>query len=126
MLKTSLSSHQIIILAVKMETCINHPTILATGRCKACHRPLCDECKIEKDMGVFCSEDCYERTKQFVERAERIPPPRPSFFAGLMRRLKFLVTLVVVLIVIYGVITIVFGSIEEFFDVIRGLISTVF
>ena len=109
-----------------METCINHPTKVATTRCKACHRPLCDECKMITDIGVFCSEDCYERTKQFMERAARIPVPRPSFFAGLMRRLKLLITLGVVLLILYGVITIVFGSIEEFFNVLRGLISTVF
>lgn len=109
-----------------METCINHPLKQATARCKACHRPLCDECKIVTEDGVFCSDECHERQVQFTERAASLPKPKRSFLGGFAGFVKKLVILIILLLVAYGLITLIYGSTDAFFEQIGSLINTVF
>jgi hypothetical protein len=51
-----------------MATCANHPIKMATVRCKTCNKPLCNECKMITDDGIFCSEECHAKTKHFMEK----------------------------------------------------------
>ena len=54
--------------------CINHPIRAATGRCKRCGKPLCNDCKITYDNGVFCSEACSLAVKAFTDKAAKGTP----------------------------------------------------
>ena len=109
-----------------MEVCVNHPVKNATAKCKRCFKPLCDECKIVTDIGVFCSEQCQNLTKNFTERVDQIPVPKRSLFGGLVSTIKKLIILAVVLVILYFIISLTFGSTEGFFGQIRKLINVMF
>ena len=51
-----------------MAVCINHPMKDAVTRCKRCGKPICQDCKVMTELGVFCSQACYEATKSFEEK----------------------------------------------------------
>lgn len=51
-----------------MATCANHPIKMATARCKACNKPLCNECKLVTEAGIFCSPECETKVRQFQEK----------------------------------------------------------
>ncbi len=109
-----------------METCVNHPERLATARCTRCFKPLCDECQVVTDMGVFCSQQCYELYKQFNERAAEIPKPKKGFLRTFLSPIKKIFILIGAVVILYFVITLTFGSPEEFFGQIRKLINIIF
>jgi hypothetical protein len=73
-----------------MDRCYVHAERVATGRCKACRQPICEECKIVTDIGIFCSEACEQRIRTFQARVSPdLPPPRRKispgrFFKGLI------------------------------------------
>ena len=79
-------------------TCINHPAIEATHRCKQCGKPVCGACRVQAPTGNFCSENCRESYQQFADRAEQLDraAPRPS---QLWRVRRFIQRLVVLLVV---------------------------
>lgn len=71
--------------------CLNHVERPATANCLQCHRPLCTECRIPHDKGVFCSGGCEKRYRDFysdgVFRARRSLLSRalpPLFFLALL------------------------------------------
>ncbi len=109
-----------------METCINHPTREATTRCKACHKPLCDKCKLVTPEGVFCSEECHQRQQEFTKRAEQVPMPKRNFFRAIMGWVKKMLFLLVILVIAYVVIILIYGSPEGFFGQIRKLVNILF
>jgi hypothetical protein len=49
------------------EMCRYHPTVFASGRCKQCAVPLCDDCKIVRPFGIFCSKTCAGKFKEFQD-----------------------------------------------------------
>ena len=56
--------------AVRNSVCLNHPERPAVHRCTVCFKPVCAECTIQTDDGVFCSREClsnYDRTKGSVD-----------------------------------------------------------
>jgi uncharacterized membrane protein YvbJ len=65
-----------------MDKCKFHPNRFAHVRCKTCFIPLCDECKIVTDIGVFCSEECQNKAKEFQDKSmamiEQKPKPKKS------------------------------------------------
>ena len=61
-----------------MDYCKFHPDKVAHVRCKTCHIPLCDDCKMVTDIGIFCSEDCYNKAKEFQERVKPNIPPKKN------------------------------------------------
>ena len=109
-----------------MRTCINHPIKEATTQCKACHKPLCDECKMLTDIGVFCSQECHDRFKDFTKKAEALPMPKRNIFGRFISFMKKVVILGVLLLVAYGLINMIYGSPEGFWGSIRKLINIVF
>jgi len=111
-----------------MDKCINHPLKVAKGRCKSCHRPLCDDCKLVTSIGIFCSEECHFKAKEFMDRmSPDLPPPRRrSFIKG--KTVKGVVTLAIVLAILYAVMNFIYGatSVEEIIDIFRGYINAFF
>ena len=81
--------------------CFFHTSRDALIRCKQCGKPLCHECRMNTDMGVFCSQECYEKTKNFTERAAQHSQKKSSYWliSSIVRKL---VGLIVVIGVIWG------------------------
>jgi hypothetical protein len=79
-----------------MEKCYRHEDREATGRCKACKQPICNECKLVTDIGTFCSTACENRLRDFQARVSPdLPPPRRKIGLGRMiKRAAFIAILV--------------------------------
>jgi len=56
-----------------MNMCANHPEVLAVAYCRACGKPLCDQCRVESFGAVFCGEH--------APAAQTINAPAPPAFA---------------------------------------------
>jgi len=105
----------------KMDYCKFHSNKVAHVRCKTCFIPLCDDCKVVTDIGVFCSEDCYHKTKEFQTKVQPAAPrsKHPSLI-GIFLKI-FLVIILLALIALgldyLGIITL------PFVDVLKDLIG---
>ena len=87
-----------------MTTCKNHPTRLATVRCKRCGMPICNDCKMVSEIGVVCSQACLDAIKAFQERVgEEVPRPakRRWLSGGVIRGI---LTVVVLFGIAYGIL----------------------
>jgi len=85
-----------------MAECFFHTGRPAVTRCKQCGRPLCSECRIITEEGIFCSKECAERFSVFAKRAEEIEAKRSrnNGLSGLMKFIIFLVVLFVIYLII--------------------------
>ena len=81
--------------------CFLHTSRDALIRCKQCGKPLCHECRKTTDMGAFCSQECYEKTKGFTERAAAHSKKRTSYWA-ISSLIRKLVELIIVIGVLWG------------------------
>ena len=81
--------------------CYLHTSRDALIRCKQCGKPLCHECRMNTDIGAFCSQECYQKTKTFTERAVEHDKKKTSYWAiqGLIRKL---IGLVIILAIIWA------------------------
>ena len=79
-----------------MDYCKFHPNKVAHVRCKTCHIPLCEECRVSSEIGVFCSEECFQKAKDFQETVRPVIPKQkePSAF-WLIVKVALLILLVV-------------------------------
>ncbi len=84
-----------------MDYCKFHSNKVAHVRCKTCHIPLCDDCKIVTNIGIFCSEDCYQKAKEFQETV-RPEIPRKKNPSAIWLILKVIVLLILVGIIAIG------------------------
>jgi hypothetical protein len=84
-----------------MDYCKFHSNKVAHVRCKTCFIPLCDDCKVVTDIGVFCSEECHEKAKEFQNKVRPSAPrvKHPSFFSLV---LKILVVIVLIIVIALG------------------------
>jgi len=104
-----------------MDKCKFHPNKIAHVRCKTCHIPLCDDCKMVTDIGIFCSEDCYVKAKEFQER---VKPDAP------VKKNPSIIWLIVKLVILVALIALVALALDflgiytlPFVDVLKGLIG---
>jgi hypothetical protein len=65
-----------------MDKCKFHSDSFAHVRCKTCHIPLCDECKIPTDIGIYCSEECHQKGIEFANRVMPSSLDSSSFSFG--------------------------------------------
>lgn len=81
-----------------MDYCKFHSNKVAHVRCKTCFIPLCDDCKVVTEIGVFCSEECMEKAKDFQNKVRPDAPriKHPSFFSLVMKILVIIVLLIVI------------------------------
>lgn len=91
-----------------MDKCKTHPIRFAIGRCKRCHVPMCSECKISTDDGIFCSEECIEQFRTFQSRMANYGPSGSRF--SLFAWIKYLVITVVLIVVIVGALSFWLGT----------------
>lgn len=101
-----------------METlCANHPIKVATGRCKRCNKPLCNECKMVTDNGTFCSTECFEAVSEFQKKVKPYNPEikKSSLFSK--NSIKGIIVLIVLLVVLFGFMKFQYG-ISSFGDII--------
>src|SRR4051812_9848679 len=91
-----------------MEKCKNHPVNLASARCKRCHIPICNHCKIQVTDGVFCSNECIDQFRNFHQRVSNYTGMRSGF--SIIGLIKSIAMAAVVLGFIYGVFYLWFGT----------------
>jgi hypothetical protein len=99
--------------------CINHDYRDAVCRCRQCHKPLCGECQLITEEGIFCGEECYEKAKAFHTRVAKMEPqekPKRRLPAGLGCFLKLVIFVLVVAIILRFVLGI--DSIDSFLELI--------
>jgi len=49
--------------------CINHPAVEAVARCKQCGKPLCSDCRLVTEDGLFCSDRCAQMAHVFTVKS---------------------------------------------------------
>lgn len=104
-----------------MDYCKFHSNKVAHVRCKTCFIPLCDDCKVVTDIGVFCSEDCYHKAKEFQAKVP-VSAPRSKHTPLIGIFLKILIVIVLIVLIALGldylnIITL------PFVDVLKDLIG---
>jgi hypothetical protein len=108
--------------------CVFHPDANATGRCKKCGNPICDACKMQTGIGVFCGIQCAEEAEKFQAKVSNAMPVYQTRL-GCGRMIKGLITLAGVLGVFYAVMFWIYGMtdpmemVEKFIDQIKKLIN---
>ena len=87
--------------------CLTHPDDEAVNRCTSCRKPLCAKCSMKKAEGVFCSEGCWNKSRQHQDRLKTLKV-KDSKFEEMERERKmkasvvyFILGLVVVGLVVY-------------------------
>jgi len=85
-----------------MADCFYHTGRPSVTRCKQCGRPLCNECRIVKSGGVFCSEKCVDAFSVFAKRAEELDEKRTrgSGIKSLIRLIIFIAVLLIIYLVV--------------------------
>ncbi|HOK10237.1 MAG TPA: B-box zinc finger protein [Candidatus Hydrogenedens sp.] len=96
----------------RLSSCINHPSVSATARCKQCGKPVCGACVVSSPLGSFCSEACRERFETFAKRVQELDREntRARWNIGVKLRqfFSFLIVVIVVLVTL-GVIGTLFN-----------------
>lgn len=105
--------------------CVNHPVKIAVSKCKRCGKPLCRDCRIQTDSGIYCSNECFAAVKEFEERVAAATPrmKKKSLFS--FKNFKSLFLFIIVLAFIYGIFYFIFdvSTIEEMIELIRSWIG---
>lgn len=99
--------------------CFLHTARDAMIRCKQCGKPLCHECRKTTDIGVFCSDECYAKTKNFTTRAAEYDKSKSNYW-----KIKALVKRLVILVILLGVIWWLWdnGYMDQLIQYIKNLI----
>ena len=77
--------------------CLNHPDREAVYKCAACGKPLCEECIIENEGDVYCSDSCM--TKGIASKARSAYIISDTARNNRKRGVKGFVTFVIILII---------------------------
>ena len=108
--------------------CVFHPDANATGRCKKCGNPICDACKMQTAIGVFCGIQCAEAAEQFQAKVSNAMPVYQKRI-GCGGLIKGLISLIGVLGVFYAVMFLIYGQtdpiamLQTLIDQIKRLIT---
>jgi len=82
-------------------TCINHPDRDASLRCSQCWRPLCNECAIKTENGVFCSNDCSQKNKGFNDKLAQ-NTNHSTLYWKIQKIKKIAIGITLLIIIFYG------------------------
>jgi len=61
-----------------MAECFFHTGRPAVARCKQCGRPVCSQCRIVGEDGIFCSEKCRQTFAIFAKRIKEMEERKPG------------------------------------------------
>jgi hypothetical protein len=80
------------------DCCVRHPEIAATASCRQCGIPICDQCKLVRAEGAFCSEACEEKYGKFKDRYSSMKKVNPHRLPGIfsLRALYFAIGVAIV------------------------------
>ncbi len=112
----------------RLSSCINHPGVSATARCKQCGKPLCPACTVSTPLGTFCSDVCREKFENFSKRVQELEQrsSKAKWNVGVYVRkiLSFLISVAVILVLL-GVIGTIFNVpvLSQWVYVIRAWIG---
>jgi LiaI-LiaF-like transmembrane region/B-box zinc finger len=62
-------------------TCQNHPEVAATAYCRACGKPVCDQCRRDAQGTVYCAEHAPVAAAPPPAPPPAAPDPIPSAYA---------------------------------------------
>ncbi|MGE0492542.1 MAG: hypothetical protein AB7S38_25230 [Vulcanimicrobiota bacterium] len=66
--------------------CLKHQERLATARCAACLKPLCDECTLPSEEGNFCGVECHQKRLAANVRVEKMAEEEKEMAAWRFQR----------------------------------------
>ena len=101
--------------------CKNHPLKPAEKHCKQCGAGLCRFCVKQTEIGYFCSDECYEKAKEFTNKVSDMTPVRKTPF---LKQLGFgkVIILIVIVVVLHFVLQLVgMGGLPGVFEMIMDL-----
>ena len=83
-----------------MAECFFHAGRPAVTRCKQCGKPLCSDCRLVTENGLFCSDKCAQTASVFVKRSQDLEEKRSGRRRGVPAPLiKFIIFLIVITVV---------------------------
>ncbi|MBX7247096.1 MAG: hypothetical protein K1X53_16480 [Candidatus Sumerlaeaceae bacterium] len=83
-----------------MQKCANHPARFTAIGCKKCKLPICEECRLYTEDGVFCSEGCAQEFREFSSKIMVHGGSRSRFsFSAWIKHIATAAILVVVILV---------------------------
>ncbi len=108
--------------------CVFHPDANATGRCKKCGNSICDACKMQTGIGVFCGIQCAEEAEKFQDKVSSAMPVYQSKI-GCGGMIKGLISLIGLLGVFYAIMFVIYDltdpmeMVQTLIDQIKKLIN---
>ncbi len=84
--------------------CFHHPTVVAVGICKNCHRGLCSDCAAPAPNGLACRGRC-ETEVEALDRIVQRSKTAHAKAAGLYQRGAYVLAAFGVACVAYGVLS---------------------
>ena len=107
-----------------MAECFFHMGRPAVTRCKQCGKPLCSDCRLVTEDGLFCSDRCAQMAHVFTVKSrdleEKRSARRSGAPAGLIKLIKFIIFLVILFLVYkFGKQLIDRGFFEKLLQTIR-------
>ena len=104
-----------------MSECFFHTGRPAVTRCKQCGKPLCSDCRLVTEDGLFCSDRCAQTAGVFVKRSHDLEEKRSRRCKGIPARLiKFIIFLIIVAVVYkFGKQLIAQGFLEKLLQTIK-------
>lgn len=83
--------------------CFFHTGRPSVTRCKQCGRPLCSDCRLITEHGVFCGNKCANAAAVFTERAENLEVRRAVRRRGVPAGLIKFIIFIIVIVVLYKI-----------------------
>lgn len=80
--------------------CLKHQERIATHRCKACSKPLCEDCIQTYPDGIYCGEACHNSAAEATERLAQIRKDEKALSER--EQMAFLIKLIVFVVVTAG------------------------
>ena len=100
-----------------MAECFFHTGRPAVTRCKQCGKPLCSECRLVTEDGLFCGENCAQAGHVFVKKSRALEDKRPPRRKRIPGPVKFIIFLIILFIIYKQLVA--RGVLEELLQTIK-------
>ncbi|MFA5393382.1 MAG: B-box zinc finger protein [Candidatus Ratteibacteria bacterium] len=104
-----------------MAECFFHMGRPAVTRCKQCGKPLCSDCRLVTEDGLFCGDKCAQTASVFAKRSQNLEEKRSARRKGVPAGLIRFIIFVIVVVVVYnlGKQLIAQGFVEKLLQTIK-------